>query len=1219
VQVVPPPKPIFRSVFHLGSHRRSSFALSSLEIAAFLLAIVQLAGCGVVYNTLPLTANPSSLTFGAVQIGKSQAATVTLQNSSMQAVTLTGMQVADSAFTLSSDQTKTSVPAGGSATIKVTFAPTAAKDYSSQVVVQSGSKQTTFSVSGTGQQPQQSTQPPASGNPAIKVSSTNLQFGSVPIGGNAQQTLTLTSTGTAPLQINTLNASGSGFSAKAPSLPLTLQPNQSLALPVTFGPKASGAASGQLHIGSNAAGASSVMVSLLGDGTTNPPAPPGSGDTPALTLSSTSVNFGSVAVGSQASESVVLTSSGTAAVVIQSLDLSDNDFATGTMKTPLTLAPGQQVTLPITYTPSGAGTATGQITLTDNASGSPNAINLTGKGTASASLSAPPSVDFGDVTVSSSETKTITLTSNGTAPLTIKSITVGGGTFSGAPLTLPQLLQPNQQMSLKVKFSPTAEGNATGSVTIASDSTTNPSVVVPMHGHGIAAETPALSASATSLSFGKVSIGSQANKTVTVTSTGTGSATITGGSVTGTGFAADDAGVPVANMAPVTLQSGQQVTFNVVFDPAKAGNAGGQLSLSTDTGSPVVVSLSGNGTNNTYPALTLSVPSLDFGNVQMGSKSVRQLTLTSSGTAPVTISSAAIAGQNFQIDSATYPAGITGWPATLTPGQQIVLSVAFAPDAVDSFSGNLALSSDAQGGAANVPLSGTGDAVPAANLTVSPTSINFGQVAVGSKASQVLTLTSSGNAPLVISAIAVSGGQFSGNVPSLPVTLQPNQQLTLSLTFEPTADGPASGMATITSNDSSGSSTVSLGGTGTTATSPQLTVSPTAVNFGNVPLNTTASKTVTLTSSGTAALTITAATPTGTGFSVSGASFPLTLNPNQSATVQVQFDPTAAGAASGQLTLTSNAGGGTTNIPLSGTGTATTSPQLTVSASSLAFGNVAVNSNATLPLTLTSSGTAPLTINSDVISGADFTASGVNFPITLNPSQSVTLIVKFAPQATGAVTGQITISSNSSTGGSTVVQLSGTGTTTAVATLQVSPTSVDFGDVNVGSTKTLNLTLTSTGTAPLTISTAKLSGTGFSDSGASFPVTLNPNQSVILQVQFDPTSAGAVNGMLTINSNSSTGATTQVQISGTGTAVPHEIDLNWDAPASSADPVAGYNIYRSSNGGGSFTKLNSSPEDQLSYVDNSVKSGTTYVYKVKSVDASGVESSASNQITLSVP
>jgi hypothetical protein len=161
--------------------------------------------------------------------------------------------------------------------------------------------------------------------------------------------------------------------------------------------------------------------------------------------------------------------------------------------------------------------------------------------------------------------------------------------------------------------------------------------------------------------------------------------------------------------------------------------------------------------------------------------------------------------------------------------------------------------------------------------------------------------------------------------------------------------------------------------------------------------------------------------------------------------------------------------------------------------------------------------------------------------------------------------------------------------------------------------------LTSSGTAPVTINSAALQATGFSDSGATFPVTLNPNQSVTLQLQFDPTATGAATGMLTINSNSTTGGTTQVTLSGSGTAVQHEIDLTWNAPSSSPDPVAGYNVYRSTNGGGAFTKLNSSPASQVAYTDTAVQSGTTYTYEVKSVDANGVESTPSNEINLTVP
>jgi fibronectin type 3 domain-containing protein len=150
------------------------------------------------------------------------------------------------------------------------------------------------------------------------------------------------------------------------------------------------------------------------------------------------------------------------------------------------------------------------------------------------------------------------------------------------------------------------------------------------------------------------------------------------------------------------------------------------------------------------------------------------------------------------------------------------------------------------------------------------------------------------------------------------------------------------------------------------------------------------------------------------------------------------------------------------------------------------------------------------------------------------------------------------------------------------------------------------------------VNSAAISGAGFTIVGGSFPVTLNPTQTLTLQLQFQPTTVAALTGQLSISSNSSSGSTAVVALSGTGTAVAHEVDLSWDAPVSSPDPVAGYNIYRST-GSGSFVLINSSLDSAVVYVDSTVVSGATYSYEVKSVGASGVESVASNQITLTIP
>jgi hypothetical protein len=76
---------------------------------------------------------------------------------------------------------------------------------------------------------------------------------------------------------------------------------------------------------------------------------------------------------------------------------------------------------------------------------------------------------------------------------------------------------------------------------------------------------------------------------------------------------------------------------------------------------------------------------------------------------------------------------------------------------------------------------------------------------------------------------------------------------------------------------------------------------------------------------------------------------------------------------------------------------------------------------------LTSSGTSAVTVSSASVQGAGFSLSGGILPVTLNPTQSTTLQVQFAPTTAGSATGTLAISSNS-TGGTSSVSLAGTGT-----------------------------------------------------------------------------------------------------------------------------------------------------------------------------------------------
>jgi hypothetical protein len=183
------------------------------------------------------------------------------------------------------------------------------------------------------------------------------------------------------------------------------------------------------------------------------------------------------------------------------------------------------------------------------------------------------------------------------------------------------------------------------------------------------------------------------------------------------------------------------------------------------------------------------------------------------------------------------------------------------------------------------------------------------------------------------------------------------------------------------------------------------------------------------------------------------------------------------------------------------------------------------------------------------------------------------------------------------------------------AVLSVAPVSLSFGNVTLNTTSTLSVALKNTGGSPLSASAA-VTGAGFSIS--PWQGTLLPGQATPIVVEFDPSSAGASTGALTIRTNA-TDSLVVVPLSGTGeSTTPHSVTLNWSAPATSPEPITGYVAYRSTNGG-AFTPLDSTPSAESTYVDDSVVSGMTYSYYVESVGANGLASEPSNTIEASVP
>ena len=185
------------------------------------------------------------------------------------------------------------------------------------------------------------------------------------------------------------------------------------------------------------------------------------------------------------------------------------------------------------------------------------------------------------------------------------------------------------------------------------------------------------------------------------------------------------------------------------------------------------------------------------------------------------------------------------------------------------------------------------------------------------------------------------------------------------------------------------------------------------------------------------------------------------------------FTATAAAVTTAQaVTMTASAGTVTKNFTLQLNAAILA---LTINATSVAFGDVIVNTSATQSVTLTSTGTMPVTISGAKATGAGFTILADAFPATLNPGQQTALSIEFSPTTVGSATGQLTITSNSSSNGTAVIGLSGTGTAQAqVVAVTVTPKTAS---TTTGAVQQFAGTVTGTTNTAVTWTT---SGTGCS-------------------------------------------------------------------------------------------------------------------------------------------
>lgn len=328
-----------------------------------------------------------------------------------------------------------------------------------------------------------------------------------------------------------------------------------------------------------------------------------------------------------------------------------------------------------------------------------------------------------------------------------------------------------------------------------------------------------------------------------------------------------------------------------------------------------------------------------------------------------------------------------------------------------------------------------------------------------------------------------------------------------------------------------------------------------------------------------------------------------------------------------------------------------TAPSLALSANSLTFSTVAVGQTQSQTLKISNAGDAPLRLTVLSSSNPQFSVTGPSIPATILPSGNLSYTVTFSPASIGSSTATLDIASNASNG-IVALPLAGTGEK-AFAFLNVSPASINFGNLNLKAKGAQNVTLQNTGDVSMTIQGVTVVGAGFGYASLSPGFSLSPSQSLTFQVWFAPQVKGPASATVSFLSPSLTSPAT-LSLSGDGlvassapppstpapsppgpppapapspaptpTPAPtpsptgrHTVQLNWSASSSA---VVGYRVYRTHNSGNDYKPLTGSPLDALSYADTTVAPGKTYYYVVTAVDAAGDESAFSNQVQAVIP
>ncbi len=898
-----------------------------------------------------------------------------------------------------------------------------------------------------------------------------------------------------------------------------------------------------------------------------------------------------------------------------------------------TLAPGGSTTFTLRFAPAAGGARQARVSVASNdADENPFDIYLAGTGIVHPNLrveqplgsvlaNGAATIDFGTAKVAEEHVdRTFTVRNTGSGVLSGLAVSIGG-THPGDYFVVvppPASIAPGGSSTFTVRFTPAIGGTREATASLSSNDPDDNPFIVALTGSAeavpnLSIEQPVgnpLFHDQSSVDFGNVMLGGDPAE-VTFTLRNSGTDTLTGISPVITGLNAAD--FTLVSAPAVTLMPGQTTTLVIRFHPAGGGERFALLRVASNDpdDNPFETGLAGFAIP--VPVIVIEHPAgaplaapdaqVDFGPANISQlPAERVFTIRNTGNGELSGINLQLTGEENHVFSvASFPAGI------LLPGEEAAFTIRFTPDQEGLHEALLRVhSSDTVRSPFEIQLRGTGANVPdiaveqpqGNDLLTGATVVNFGDVEIGQGGNRTFTLRNHGQAELQNVALTLSGEHAADYtvVTAPPSTLAAGGSATFVLRFSPSADGTRTALARIASNDPdenpfdipltgkalSLSNLVIEQPAGTALTHAQSTV-----DFGSVELATIpAERIFTLRNTGTGGLNgVQVALSGGQASDYTVIQHPAaSLLPGQSTTMVIRFNPAAAGTRQTTLSVASNDPNKNPFI-VSLTGQGVAVPDIAVErpiGNALVSGAASADLGAVMldgaPLTATftvrNTGTGPLTGVAASITGghtADFSVTAPpGAPFTLNPGQSITFTIHFAPTVAGPRAALLHVASNDPDENPFIINLTGTGLAAPDITVQqpagvnlvAGSALVPFGSAHVQSGVLDRIfTVRNDGTARLEGIAVSLGGSGAADFQVlSTPATaLDPGEDTTFSVRFAPVAGGDRAATLSIVSNDPDENPFAVTVTGYGIVTPNiTVEQPEDAPLISGSSVADF-------------------------------------------------------------